>query len=90
MVLPSAMKKDWLPLLLLDGGTLTRSKPLRMSFRKKVVHTDSILLISVALRRHAWTLNVSRLLTHAVRNLVLVFNHIRLSVSTCLSSLNLL
>ena len=66
-----SLRVEWVKCLLsplLDSGTLTRWDPHWVSFLKKIIHTEIILVLSAAVRTQACTLKVRRLLTQAVRN----------------------
>ena len=83
---------DWLERLarervrLLDGGAFSLSKPFLTRRRRKFIHMDSNLVVSIALSIPACTLYVKRLLTQAERNFIRVVKNTLLSVSTCFRS----
>ena len=86
---------DWLERLerlardrvrLLDGGTFSLSKPFFTRRRRKFIHMDSNLVVSIALSIPVCTLYVKRLLTQAERNFIRVVKNTLLSVSTCFRS----
>ena len=71
---------------LLDGGMFSLSKPFFTRRRRKFIHMDSNLVVSIALSIPVCTLYVKQLLTQAEKNFKCVVKNTLLSVSTCFRS----